>query len=126
MNTNSAFTKAIKRTQLTNAAVDVGTMCNKFAITFHLLLSVQFGLSLYKMILEFDRYEIEYSIIGDFSKIRIRKYNRTTPVINGSYDLAVDLDDNYEVCSLEQGISSKSQSNLSLFRRLVSRAREVS
>ncbi|XP_055526979.1 uncharacterized protein LOC129719613 [Wyeomyia smithii] len=49
------------------------------------------------MIVEFDRYEIEYSVLGNFSKIRIRKYNRTTPVINGSYDLAYDLDDNYEI-----------------------------
>ncbi|KXJ77187.1 hypothetical protein RP20_CCG008158 [Aedes albopictus] len=67
------------------------------ALVLQLLLGVQVCLSLYKMFLEFDRYEIEYSVIGDFSKIRVRKFNRTTPVINGSYDLTVDLDDSYEI-----------------------------
>ncbi|EDS34707.1 conserved hypothetical protein [Culex quinquefasciatus] len=63
-----------------------------------LLLAVgHIGADLYQMNVEFDRYEIEYSVIGRFDRVRIRKFNRTTPVINGSYDLAVDLDNNYEI-----------------------------
>ncbi|XP_058828429.1 uncharacterized protein LOC131688259 [Topomyia yanbarensis] len=66
-------------------------------VLIQLLIGFQIGETMYRTIGEFDRFEVEYSALGDFSKLRITKYNRTTPVINGTYDIAVDLDDSYEL-----------------------------
>ena len=41
----------------------------------------------------------------DLSGIRVRKYNRTLSVINGTYSIVRDLDDSLEVSRIACGIS---------------------
>ncbi|XP_055606785.1 uncharacterized protein LOC129754642 [Uranotaenia lowii] len=49
------------------------------------------------MYIEMDRYELGFSDLGIFNTFRIMKFNRTMPVLNGSYTLNRDLDDDYEI-----------------------------
>ncbi|XP_050071235.1 uncharacterized protein LOC126559161 [Anopheles maculipalpis] len=52
---------------------------------------------LVKVILDFDRWELTNgSNIFNMDSVRVRKFNRTLSVLNGTGSLLVDLDDTYE------------------------------
>uniref|UniRef100_A0A182XHM1 MD-2-related lipid-recognition domain-containing protein n=6 Tax=gambiae species complex TaxID=44542 RepID=A0A182XHM1_ANOQN len=55
---------------------------------------------LMKVIVDFDRWEhINGSDVFNVEKLRVRKFNRTLSVLNGTGALLIDLSDKYELCS---------------------------
>ncbi|XP_035894720.1 uncharacterized protein LOC118504400 [Anopheles stephensi] len=71
-------------------------MLNALALVL-LLYTCQRCDGLLKVILEFDRWElVNGTNIFSMDSVRVRKYNRTMSVLNGTGTLLVDLDNTYE------------------------------
>ncbi|XP_058456920.1 uncharacterized protein LOC131434274 [Malaya genurostris] len=65
-------------------------------VLFQLLTAFQISWTFVEVTVEFDRIDVIFSAIGDFSKLRVTKFNRTTPVLNGTFDITIDLDNTLE------------------------------
>ncbi|XP_052865523.1 uncharacterized protein LOC128271888 [Anopheles cruzii] len=69
----------------------------KVALVFVLLYALTLTSALLKVIVDFDRWEtINGSDIFNMELLRVRKFNRTVSVLNGTGILLVDLGDEYE------------------------------
>ncbi|KFB38306.1 hypothetical protein ZHAS_00005645 [Anopheles sinensis] len=70
----------------------------QISVTSILLLCIlEPSVGLLKVIIDFDRWEmINGTSVFSMDAVRVRKFNRTLSVLNGTGKLLIDLDDNYE------------------------------
>ncbi|XP_055601980.1 uncharacterized protein LOC129750876 [Uranotaenia lowii] len=49
------------------------------------------------MTIELDQFNCEYTKISNFTNLRVRKFNRTTAVLNGTYEMFIEMNNDHEL-----------------------------